>query len=149
VSEIKVDIGDICVYCGADTSEGSGRFVNRIPAEINADLVHDGLETPIETTISGFMCDECQSNDEPEPLEPTTFVVPVLVTVEYGDLDPVYDLAVDSETFWMEGQWSNDGASQVEAECGLVAVEEAIRLHRARSVLRTESALRERLGGLR
>lgn len=53
------DIGDTCVYCGADTSEGSGRFVNRIPAEVQADIVHDGLGVPIETILVGYMCSEC------------------------------------------------------------------------------------------
>ena len=35
-----------CILCGEDTSFGSGRFVNRIPADDN------------------YMCAECQNNDE-------------------------------------------------------------------------------------
>jgi hypothetical protein len=40
------DVGDKCVYCGVDTSYGSGNFVNRIPA---------GTETE-----EGYMCPNCQ-----------------------------------------------------------------------------------------
>ena len=41
-----VDIGMLCIECRQDTSFGSGRFVNRIPAD-------NGEE-------DGYMCAECQ-----------------------------------------------------------------------------------------
>lgn len=41
------DLGDLCLWCRGDTSFGSGRFVNRIPA---------GTEEE-----EGYMCAECQS----------------------------------------------------------------------------------------
>ena len=31
----KIDIGNRCVECNEDTSFGSGRFVNRIPASVD------------------------------------------------------------------------------------------------------------------
>lgn len=40
------DIGNKCIYCFEDTSFGSGRFVNRIPAD---DGEHEG-----------YACSECQ-----------------------------------------------------------------------------------------
>lgn len=45
----KGDI-DLCLECREDTSLGSGRFVNRIPA------YNDGEE--------GWMCEVCQTADE-------------------------------------------------------------------------------------
>jgi len=40
------DLGQLCIDCKEDTSMGSGKFVNRIPAD-------DG-------EVSGFMCADCQ-----------------------------------------------------------------------------------------
>ena len=40
------DLGNLCIDCKEDTSFGSGKFVNRIPAD-------DGK-------VSGFMCADCQ-----------------------------------------------------------------------------------------
>lgn len=42
-----VDIGNKCVNCLEDTSFGSGKFVNRIPAE--------------NEKYEGYQCYECQS----------------------------------------------------------------------------------------
>jgi hypothetical protein len=42
----EIDVGDKCIECGESTSFGSGRFVNRIPAD-------NGV-------VSGYMCPECQ-----------------------------------------------------------------------------------------
>ena len=39
------NIGDQCVECGKSSARGSGRFVNRVPAETD--------------TLSGFMCGVC------------------------------------------------------------------------------------------
>ena len=51
---MDINIGDECVDCRQDTSFGSGKFVNRIPAsvdrEINGEWV--GLE--------GYQCAECR-----------------------------------------------------------------------------------------
>jgi len=46
------DMGTWCVICERPTHFGSGRFVNRIPAEIE---VYDELRT-------GYMCAECQED---------------------------------------------------------------------------------------
>ena len=49
--EIK-DIGNKCIYCFKDTSFGSGRFVNRIPATTDE--------------LDGYSCYPCQSEGEEE-----------------------------------------------------------------------------------
>ena len=46
------DIGNKCIYCFKDTSAGSGRFVDRIPA---CDDEHDG-----------YSCYECQHECDKE-----------------------------------------------------------------------------------
>jgi len=46
------DIGDKCVECGCDTSQGSGKFVNRIPAD-RQDGVDDDL-------VIGWLCPDCR-----------------------------------------------------------------------------------------
>lgn len=48
-------MGNNCVSCGHDTSFGSGRFVNRIPASISNGINDDERE--------GYMCEECQHED--------------------------------------------------------------------------------------
>ncbi len=44
-----IDVGSLCIECGNDTAFGSGRFVNRIPAD-------NGVR-------EGYLCAECQSAD--------------------------------------------------------------------------------------
>jgi hypothetical protein len=46
---ILKDIGDTCIDCRESTGWGSGRFVNRMPAD-------DGLE-------AGYLCAECAEAD--------------------------------------------------------------------------------------
>jgi hypothetical protein len=46
----SVDIGNLCIECRKDTSFGSGRFVNRIPAS--------------DEEEDGYMCEACQTSDE-------------------------------------------------------------------------------------
>ena len=43
---------ELCLWCGEDTSFGSGRFVNRIPASRQ-----DGIDDEYR---DGFQCAECQ-----------------------------------------------------------------------------------------
>ena len=55
------DIGDRCVWCGEDTSLGSGRFVNRLSVGTTGDLVHwlpDNLRKH-EIEVDGYACAEC------------------------------------------------------------------------------------------
>ena len=49
------DIGNKCVYCMEDTSFGSGKFVNRIPAETD--------------DYDGYVCIDCQYYPEDEENE--------------------------------------------------------------------------------
>ena len=49
-----IDIGDECVDCRQDTSFGSGRFVNRIPAFVDREVDGKWLE------LDGYLCAECR-----------------------------------------------------------------------------------------
>ena len=49
-----IDIGDKCVDCRQDTSFGTGRFVNRIPASVDREV--DGEWIGLE----GYQCAECR-----------------------------------------------------------------------------------------
>ena len=48
-----IDIGNRCVDCNMDTSMGSGRYVNRIPADRQ-----DNSNSP---RIEGYLCADCQA----------------------------------------------------------------------------------------
>ena len=49
-----IDIGDECVDCRQDTSFGSGRFVNRVPAFVDREVDGKWLE------LDGYLCAECR-----------------------------------------------------------------------------------------
>ena len=51
---MTIDIGNKCVSCFKDTSFGSGRFVNRIPAGTDE---YEGYQCPECQMIE---CDECE-----------------------------------------------------------------------------------------
>jgi len=57
-----MDIGNNCVHCNKDTSFGSGRFVNRIPAD--ADYQAEDDKGNIIFTEGeyrdGYACESCQ-----------------------------------------------------------------------------------------
>ena len=58
---MKIDIGDLCTYCGKDNSFGSGLFVNRIPSGTDGKLILAGGEdVTLAITIEGYMCPTCQ-----------------------------------------------------------------------------------------
>lgn len=73
------DVGDTCLWCFQDTAPGSGKWVNRIPAnrdvgdvkqDIAGVLMPEGLKhVPTElyselyATLDGYMCDDCQDFD--------------------------------------------------------------------------------------
>jgi len=48
----KIYIGNQCVWCMQDTSFGSGRYVNRYPAEIYSEE-HQAI-------LEGYCCDVCE-----------------------------------------------------------------------------------------
>ena len=55
------EAGDLCVYCGKDTSWGSGRFINRVSAGVQIEAAdwlsaaeQDGFDM-----IDGYACAEC------------------------------------------------------------------------------------------
>ena len=51
-----LDIGDRCVSCGLTTAPGSGRFVNRIPADSSWET-----DAGAYVQVDGWLCEECQS----------------------------------------------------------------------------------------
>jgi hypothetical protein len=54
-----IDIGQLCIDCGENTSAGSGKWVDRIPADRNTELILDGGKT-IQVNVDGYECAECQ-----------------------------------------------------------------------------------------
>jgi len=46
-----IDRGDMCLHCRQDTKFGSGKFVNRYPAEIHNEVWGDER---------GYCCDDCE-----------------------------------------------------------------------------------------
>lgn len=98
----KNDIGHRCVHCGEDTSFGSGRFVNRIPADSNTEaLDKDGNVIFKEGEYrDGYACAECMMFecdrcDEMIPLD--------------EDVTP-YDCGVEESEF-------PDGAYRIHYDC--------------------------------
>lgn len=65
-----VDVGNLCVYCGADTSVSG--FVNRIPADTVVSvelpcLSHKStrFNVPrVDIRLDGYMCPDCQAQDQ-------------------------------------------------------------------------------------
>ena len=57
----KVNLGNKCVHCKKDTSFGSGRFVNRYPAEIEEEQ-NDGSYI----ILDGYCCPICEKEFEIE-----------------------------------------------------------------------------------
>lgn len=55
-----VNIGDRCVFCDADTSFGSGRFVNRVPGDGYLD---GDMETYPRLRV-GYLCPDCLGDEE-------------------------------------------------------------------------------------
>ena len=58
-----MDIGNRCVHCGKDTSFGSGRFVNRIPADADYEATDkDGKVIFADGKYrDGYACAECMA----------------------------------------------------------------------------------------
>ena len=54
-----------CVYCGEDTSFGSGKYVNRVPADADCYIeTADGIVIFKQGEYrSGFACAECMAHD--------------------------------------------------------------------------------------
>jgi hypothetical protein len=48
----KIYLGNDCVHCRKDTSFGSGRYVNRYPAEIYSEEE--------DAVLEGYCCDVCE-----------------------------------------------------------------------------------------
>jgi len=61
-----MDIGNRCVHCGRDTSFGSGRFVNRIPADASYEVVDKDGKIIFEEGEyrDGYGCVECYEDED-------------------------------------------------------------------------------------
>ena len=61
-----VDIGNRCVHCGSDTSFGSGRFVNRVPADADYEAtdVNGRVIFAEDEYREGYSCEACQMTEE-------------------------------------------------------------------------------------
>lgn len=62
----EFDAGSLCVWCANDTSQGSGRFVNRIPA--TTDIENSAFNKAktlrdLFDYVKGYGCEECYSFD--------------------------------------------------------------------------------------
>jgi len=57
------DIGNRCVHCGEDTAFGSGRFVNRIPADADYEAQDDkgNIIFAEGEYRDGYACAECMA----------------------------------------------------------------------------------------
>tara|TARA_X000001388_G_scaffold25730_1_gene17955 strand:+ start:1312 stop:1659 length:348 start_codon:yes stop_codon:yes gene_type:complete len=98
----KNDIGNRCVKCGEDTSFGSGRFVNRIPADAtyesldkNGNIIFKEGEYREGYACAECMAFECCRCDEMIPMD--------------EDVTP-YDCGSEEAEF-------SDGAYRVHHEC--------------------------------
>jgi hypothetical protein len=71
-----LDIGNACTECGADTSPGSGLWVNRIPAGTTRNGAH----------VTGYLCADCQAME----------------CDRCGELSADYGAAPDGSGFWCD-----------------------------------------------
>jgi len=79
-----VDIGDNCVHCLKDTSFGSGRFVNRIPAGTDD---YNGYACPECMEIECDRCDKMIGLDEDITIDsPSSFNPPYEMKVHWDCL---------------------------------------------------------------
>lgn len=62
---------DPCVYCGEPTAFGSGRFVNRIPADTYDDETGEYRDGFACAECLAFDCNDC---DQPIPLDEDIYV---------------------------------------------------------------------------
>jgi hypothetical protein len=101
------DIGNRCVHCGEDTSFGSGRFVNRIPADADYEATDsEGKVIFAEGEYrDGYACAECMAL----PCDRCDELIPL----DY-DLCP-YDV-YDKDDPRSSGEFA-DGAFRVHYKC--------------------------------
>ncbi len=67
MSDLTIDIGDLCTHCGRDTTfvNRNGLFVNRISSMADGRLIlSGGDDVTLDVDIDGYMCPECQEVGE-------------------------------------------------------------------------------------
>lgn len=67
IKERTFDSGSLCVWCANDTSVGSGRFVNRIPAFTDIEssvFVKSKTLRDIFDYVDGYGCEECYTYED-------------------------------------------------------------------------------------
>lgn len=64
IGAVALDIGDKCTHCGRDTGQGSGLWVDRIPAYTDAESAEFWLEDWERVDyLDGYLCRECLEED--------------------------------------------------------------------------------------
>ena len=66
-----MDIGNNCVHCNKDTSFGTGKFVNRIPADADyeAEDEEGNIIFDADEYREGYACEECYSEEVFVPMK--------------------------------------------------------------------------------
>lgn len=62
------DFGDRCIYCGEDTSAGSGRDLGRIRADDHVEVVLQNSWGSLDLHVEGYMCVFCQQLEDFEAI---------------------------------------------------------------------------------
>ena len=96
MSNITVDIGELCTHCFEDTSFSAknGKRFNRIPSDADAKIVSDNTDNTISIGISGYMCPECRLIDCDTCGNPTleTEVTPQGMVICAGCMETLDDM---------------------------------------------------------
>ena len=100
-------VGNRCVYCGEDTSFGSGRFVNRIPADSDCKSYNQEGKVIYEDGEyrDGYACAECMAM----PCDRCSELIPL-----DEDITPYDVYFEDDERSWSE---FSDGSFRVHHKC--------------------------------
>jgi len=105
MENIKVDLGNLCTYCGRDTAFGAvdkdGNklllFVNRIGSETDGTLYLAGDDdVELNVTLRGYQCSECQAIECDRCEIPSPYYQ-ILELVESGRTEIVCDRCLG---FW-------------------------------------------------
>lgn len=64
IGTVTLDIGDRCTHCGRDTGMGSGLWIDRIPAFVDASSAEFWLEDWERVDcLEGYLCRKCLEGD--------------------------------------------------------------------------------------
>lgn len=92
------NIGDQCVECGKSSARGSGRFVNRVPAETD--------------NLSGFMCGVCVDQNTDAEAEDTAFNVQDFKRTDPAEDPRIAKLERQNKKLTQENNWLKESRPQ-------------------------------------